>query len=244
MIQPPDPASVRLLIAEDDPVIREVILAQFSRERYVVQAAESIAATVAALKRGTFDVLVLDVNFPDGNGIELCKSLRADGYEGAIIIVTARDSSIDRVLGLELGADDYLTKPFEFRELLARVRNILKRVQAPGAPSPAKPKGRIARFGDWRLDLYQRRLISSSERLVILSAAEYRLLCRFIEAPDKVLSREELLPERSVTVAFDRSLDLQISRLRQKLATEAGSDHVILTVRNEGYVLPGPVTFE
>ncbi len=244
MIQQPDPATVRLLIAEDDPVIREVILAQFSRERYVVQAAESIAEAVTALAAGTFDVLVLDVNFPDGNGIELCKSLRADGYEGAIIIVTARDSSIDRVLGLELGADDYLTKPFEFRELLARVRNLLKRVQAPGASAKPKAKGRIARFGDWRLDLYQRRLISSNDRLVILSAAEYRLLCRFIDAPDKVLSREELLPERSVTVAFDRSLDLQISRLRQKLATEVGGDTVILTVRNEGYVLPGPVAFE
>ncbi len=157
-------------------------------------------------------------------------------------MVTARDAPIDRVLGLELGADDYLTKPFEPRELLARVRNLLKRFPDPG--QSRKRNARIACFGPWRLDLHQRRLIAPNDRLVMLSSAEYRLLCRFVEAPEKVLSREMLRPERSATVAFDRSIDLQISRLRHKLGTEPGGADVILTVRNEGYVMPGPVTFK
>ncbi|HUO21729.1 MAG TPA: response regulator transcription factor [Caulobacteraceae bacterium] len=236
------PAEGRILVAEDDADIRELIIAQLAREPYAVSAAVNVAEIRASLDRGRVDLLVLDLNLPDGDGLDLCRKLRAEGFDGAVIMVTARDAPIDRVLGLELGADDYLTKPFEPRELLARVRNLLKRHRAVGeAP---KREARMARFGPWRLDVHQRRLIGSNDRLVMLSAAEYRLLRRFLDAPGKVLSREELLPERSATVAFDRTIDLQISRLRHKLSTEPGGDQAILTVRSEGYLMPGPVSFE
>jgi two-component system OmpR family response regulator len=242
MVQQTDPVNGDILVAEDDPDIRELIIAQLRREPYSVRAADSIAGVRAAMKAAPVKLLVLDLSLRDGDGFNLCRELRAEGYEGAIIMVTARDAPIDRVLGLELGADDYLTKPFEPRELLARVRNLFRRF--PDAGQSGKRNARIARFGPWRLDLHQRRLIAPNDRLVMLSSAEYRLLCRFVEAPDKVLSRERLRLTRNVPAAFDRSIDLQISRLRHKLNTEGGGTEVILTVRNEGYVMPGPVTFE
>jgi two-component system, OmpR family, response regulator len=242
MTQPVDADPGRILLVEDDPDIRELIIGQMQREPYRVEAAGSVAEARALLATLAIDVLVLDLNLPDGDGIDLCRQLRGEGYEGAIIMVTARGAAIDRVLGLELGADDYLTKPFEPRELLARVRNLLRRVRMSVGTRPRTAQ--IARFGAWRLDLHQRRLIASDDRLVILSSAEYRLLTRFIEAPNRVLTREELLPERSATVAFDRSIDVQISRLRQKLSAEPGGGDLILTVRSEGYVMPGPIGFE
>ncbi|WP_059153634.1 response regulator transcription factor [Novosphingobium barchaimii] len=238
----------RIVVLEDDPDIRELITAQLSREPQRVDPVGTIAQLRASIALGPVDLLILDLNLPDGDGLDLCRELRAAGHEGAIMMVTAREGPIDRVLGLELGADDYLTKPFEPRELLARVRNLLRRSrvfdQAPGQPQSRPRVARFARVGPWRLDLHQRRLVTADERLVMLSSAEYRLLTRFIEAPNQVLSREELLPERSATVAFDRTIDIQISRLRHKLASEPGGDDLILTVRSEGYVLPGPVKFE
>jgi two-component system OmpR family response regulator len=242
MIQQANAADIDILVVEDDADLRDLIIGQLRREPYKVSAAESIAGVRAAMKQSAVRLIVLDLGLPDGDGVSFCRGLRAEGYEGAIIMVTARDAPIDRVLGLELGADDYLTKPFEPRELLARVRNLLKRVHDP--EHPRRLNARIARFGCWRLDLHQRRLIAASDRLVMLSTAEYQLLCRFVEAPDKVLSREMLRPERSATVASDRSTDLAISRLRHKLSSEPGGDAVVLTVRNEGYVMPGPVNFE
>lgn len=143
-----------------------------------------------------------------------------------------------RVLGLELGADDYLTKPFEPRELLARIRNVLRR--RTDTPDPARNK-RFARFGVWTLDMVQRRLTTQDDRLVILSLAEYRLLERFVRHPNTVLSREALLPEGRLAAATDRAIDIQISRLRNKLA--APGDPLILTVRSEGYLLAADVVF-
>ncbi|WP_018075826.1 response regulator transcription factor [Novosphingobium nitrogenifigens] len=242
MNQQSDVQEGRILVVEDDPDIRELIIAQLQREPYCVDSACSVEQARREMADTPADLLILDLNLPDGDGIDLCRQLRSDGYEGAIIMVTARDTAIDRVLGLELGADDYLTKPFEPRELLARVRNLLRRFRSATAGRPRN--ARVARFGPWRLDIHHRRLIGSDDRLVMLSTAEYRLLARFIEAPDRVFSREELLPERSATVAFDRSIDLQISRLRQKLGQEPGGADTVLTVRNEGYVMPGPITFE
>ncbi|KQS03849.1 two-component system response regulator [Sphingomonas sp. Leaf357] len=231
----------RLIVADDDADIRDLMIGQLAREGYDVRAAGSIAGVRDALAEDHADLIVLDLNLPDGDGLTLCRELRAEGHDGAIIMVTARDGAIDRVLGLELGADDYLTKPFEPRELLARIRNLLRRTRHE---ETQRPRGaRFARFGAWQLDLLKRRLITTDGRLVMLSSAEFRLLSRFIDAPNEVLSREALLPERHATVAFDRSIDLQISRLRQKLAAAPDGDTLILTVRNEGYVLASDVTF-
>ncbi len=238
----PRAAGDRVLVVDDDLDIRELMITQLKREPYVIEAADSIEGVDKALASGPIDVLVLDLNLPDGDGLSLCRRLRAEGYVGAIIMVTARDSPIDRVLGLELGADDYLTKPFEPRELSARIRNLLKRCRATQVSRPRH--ARLALFGPWSLDLLQRRLIAAGGRLVMLSAAEYRLLSKFVEAPNEVLSREVLVPERRAAIAFDRSLDLQISRLRHKLAGEPGGADLILTVRNEGYVLASEVSFQ
>ena len=206
--------------------------------------AGSLAELHQALSVHAADLIVLDLNLPDGDGLSLCRELRAEGNDVRIIMVSARGSAIDRVLGLELGADDYLTKPFEPRELLVRIRNLLRRSHTDEPDRQRDKSARMARFGPWRLDLFQRRLIAEDGRLVMLSSAEFRLLSRFIEEPNVVVSRENLVPERRATAAFDRSIDLQVSRLRQKLATMQGGEELILTVRGEGYVLASPVSYE
>lgn len=236
----PDPSSSRsprLIVVDDDQDIRDLIVDQLRQQHYDVLAAGSLAELNDAMAEQPVDLIVLDLNLPDGDGLALCRELRARGSDVQIIMVTARGSAIDRVLGLELGADDYLTKPFEPRELLVRVRNLLRRVRGDEGDRQRGATSRIARFGPWRLDLFQRRLIASDERLVMLSSAEFRLLSRFIEEPNVVLSREALVPERRATAAFDRSIDLQVSRLRQKLASLPGGEELVLTVRGEGYVL-------
>jgi len=232
----------RIVVVEDDEDIRDLIIGQLQRENYEVEPAATLGELRAILQDKVVDLLVLDLNLPDGDGLSLCRDLRAEGWSVAIIMVTARGSAIDRVLGLELGADDYLTKPFEPRELLARVRNLLKRTRTDAAARPAN--ARTVVIGPWRLDLCQRRLIAPDGKLVMLSSAEFRLLGRFVDEPNTVLSREALLPERRATVAFDRSIDLQVSRLRQKLAAIPGGEELVLTVRNEGYVLASPVRYE
>jgi two-component system OmpR family response regulator len=229
----------RILVVDDDDDIRDLVVEQLQRDKYEVASASTLGDVRARLAEQPTDLIVLDLNLPDGDGLTLCRELRAEGRAVQIIMVTARDSPIDRVLGLELGADDYLTKPYEPRELLARIRNLLRR--RPEDAGEARNK-RYARLGAWRLDLLQRRLVAPDEKLVMLSSAEFRLLQRFIASPNVVLSREKLSPERKATVATDRSIDLQVSRLRQKLA-ESGEE-LILTVRNEGYVLASPVTYE
>ena len=231
-----------IVVVEDDEDIRDLIIAQLARENYRPLAAAGISALRDICAREAADLIILDLNLPDGDGLALCREMRAGGIATPIIMVTARGTAIDRVLGLELGADDYLTKPFEPRELLARARNLLRRTRGDVAPQVAQR--RFARFGPWRLDLFQRRLIAPDDSLVMLSSAEFRLLGRFIDEPNRVLSREALLPERRATVAFDRSIDLQVSRLRQKLAAVEGGDALILTVRSEGYVLASPVSYE
>lgn len=231
--------SAHILVVDDDADIREMISQQLGRAGFTVSGAASLTEVREALARGSVDLIVLDLNLPDGDGVDLCRELRAAGRTEAVIMVTARGAPIDRVLGLELGADDYLTKPFEPRELLARIRNLLRRRGEEPDPSANKHS---ARFGPWTLDLVQRRLVARDGRLIILSSAEYRLLERFVRHPHVVLSREDLLPDRRQLAASDRAIDLQISRLRAKLADEG--DGLILTVRNEGYVLAADVVLE
>lgn len=227
-----------ILVIDDDADIRELIAHQLERAGFGVSAAASVAQAEMILATHSFDVIVLDLNLPDGDGIDLCRTLRALGRAEGVIMVTARDASIDRVLGLELGADDYLTKPFEPRELVARIRNLVRR-RADGA-DPGRNK-RFARFGPWTLDLLQRRLIAENDSLIILSSAEYRILELLVRHANTTLSREALLPDKRTLPANDRSIDIQISRLRAKLATP--DESLILTVRNEGYLLASDVVF-
>lgn len=228
-------ATPHLLVADDDPEIRELVREQLAREGYRLSVAGDIADIRVALAAEHVDLLVLDLGLPDGDGLQFCRELRAEGHDCAIIMVTARDTAIDRVLGLELGADDYLTKPFEPRELTARIRNLLRR-----APTrAAEPK--LAHFGSWRLDLVKRRLLSDDDSVVMLSTNEYDILRRLLEQAGQPVPREALLPARAATAAFDRTIDNQISRLRQKLG--ADGEQLILTVRGQGYLLASEVRF-
>ena len=179
---------------------------------------------------------MLDLGLPDGDGLQLCRELRAAGCDVPIIVVTARDAAIDRVLGLELGADDYLTKPFEPRELTARIRNLLRRTPAPLASR------RAIRFGSWRLDLVTRRLRAPDDSVVLLSTSEFDILHRLLLSPGLPVSREALLPGRAATAAFDRSIDNQIRRLRGKLAPDG--EELILTARGQGYLIGAAVHYE
>ncbi len=240
-MQPTHPPAGRILVVDDDADILELMIAQLETSVDSIRSAGSVAEVYEELAKEPVDVVVLDLNLPDGDGLALCRELRDQGFANGIIMVTARDGAVDRVLGLELGADDYLTKPFEPRELVARVRNLVKRVGT--SDSARRPNARYASFGRWRLDLLQRRLEASDGRLVILSSTEFRVLSRLVETPNQVQSRESLMPERGATVAYDRSIDLCISRLRQKLKGDDDSDGLILTVRNEGYLLASEVTY-
>jgi len=228
-----------LLVVDDDDDIRDLVLAQLSREHYRLSEARDVAGVRSVLAKEAVDLIVLDLGLPDGDGVVLCRELRAEGHDGAIIMVTARDSAIDRVLGLELGADDYLTKPFEPRELSVRIRNLLRLTSRDAGP---RTQATLAAFGRWRLDLIRRRLTAPGGSLVMLSTTEFEILKRLIDTPARPLSREALLPERAATAAFDRTIDNQISRLRQKLAPDG--DGLILTVRGQGYMLASKVRVE
>jgi two-component system OmpR family response regulator len=195
------------------------------------------------LETNQIDLLVLDLMLPGEDGLSLCRNLRAATATAQlpILMLTARGEAIDRVIGLEMGADDYLPKPFEPRELLARIRNILRRLHTlPGRNGGHAP---CYRFAGWTLDAGLRQLSSPDNVVVPLSGAEYRMLLIFLEHPQRVLNRDQLMDLTKGRDAdpFDRSIDLQISRLRQKLGDDARAPTLIKTVRNEGYVLATPV---
>lgn len=237
-----DPSDLNVLVVDDDREIRDLVAVQLRADRYSVHVAATLAEARRILSANRIDVIALDLNLPDGDGLDLCRELRSNGYRGAIVMVSARDATIDRILGLEFGGDDYLVKPFEARELRARIRSVLRRVA--DLPFGSASARRHARFGDWRLDLLRRRLIAEDGRLVMLTAAEFAVLGRLVQAGGQVLGRDELLPGRAATAAFDRSIDMLISRLRQKLGVDREGEAPILTVRNQGYVLAMDVAFE
>jgi two-component system OmpR family response regulator len=227
----------RLLIVDDDADIRVLLAEQLGRAGYQVSTAADGMQMRKVLEREHVDLIVLDLNLPHEDGLTLCRDLRARSST-PVIMLTARAEPIDRVLGLEMGADDYLAKPFEPRELLARIRNVLRRTEA--LPANLEPLAmRRASFSGWTFDLEHRHLVNPAGRVVVLSGAEFRLLRVFVGHANKVLSREQLVALSSGRQyeAQDRAIDLQISRLRQKLADDGGSGGLIKTVRNEGYVL-------
>ena len=234
-------ASQRLLIVDDDADIRSLLDEQLSKADFTVSTAANGAEMRQVLERERIDLIVLDLNLPREDGLTLCRSLRAQSGV-PIIMLTARAEPVDRIVGLEMGADDYVPKPFEPRELIARIRNVLRRTgDAPAQIEPARGK---AAFGGWVLDLEKRHLIDASGRVVSLSGAEYRLLRVFVAQPNRVLTREQLVA-RTTGRPFEsqrRAIDLQISRLRHKLGNDAAESPLIKTVRNEGYVLAAAVT--
>ncbi|HEX5804327.1 MAG TPA: response regulator [Azospira sp.] len=232
-----------ILVVDDDREIRQLVGDYLGLNGFRVSLAADGGQMRATLDTAPIDLVVLDLMLPGDDGLTLCRNLRATPAFARlpILMLTARGEAIDRVVGLEMGADDYLPKPFEPRELLARIRNILRRAQAlPGRGGGHAPR---YRFAGWTLDTGLRQLASPDAVVVPLSGAEYRMLLIFLEHPQRVLNRDQLMDLTKGRDAdpFDRSIDLQISRLRQKLGDDARAPALIKTVRNEGYVLATPV---
>ncbi|MDH4174280.1 MAG: response regulator, partial [Betaproteobacteria bacterium] len=198
----------------------------------------------AALARGKVDLIVLDLMLPGEDGLTLCRKLRADS-DTPVIMLTARGEETDRVVGLEIGADDYLAKPFSARELLARIKSVLRRYRSLPRNLRAEEAHAFV-FAGWRLDTVARHLLSPEGVVTSLSGAEYRLLRVFLERPNHVLSRDQLMLFLHGREAepFDRSIDNQVSRLRHRLGDDPADPQIIKTVRGEGYVLAVPVQVE
>ncbi len=228
-------AEATVLLVDDD---REILLlvSRFLRANgFRVLTARNGAEMMAALPTGGIELVVLDVMLPGASGLDLCRELRRDNPV-PIIMLTAKGDEVDRIVGLEMGADDYLPKPFNPRELLARIRAVLRR---GAAPLPVR-RGRKIAFAGWTLDTMTRELLGPDGALVDLSGGEYDLLLTFLEAPQRVLSRDYLLDSARNRVAegFDRSMDVQVSRLRRKIDRQGT---LIRTVRGAGYLFSADV---
>jgi two-component system OmpR family response regulator len=233
-----------VLLVDDDRELRSLVTTYLTTHGLRVTAVADGRQMWSALAAGPVDLIVLDLMLPGTDGLVLCRDLRArEGSTVPILMLTARSDETDRILGLEMGADDYLTKPFAARELLARIKAILRRTRMLPPNLRATDGARRLRFGTWTLDTVARHLIDPAGTLVSLSGAEYRLLRVFLDHPQRVLSREQLLnftQGRELDV-FDRSIDLLVSRLRRRLGDEAHEAQYIKTVRSEGYVFAAEV---
>ena len=226
-----------ICLVDDDQEILGLLSDYLKQHGFVVNCAESGAALMDMLRHSQPDLIVLDVMMPGQDGFVVCREVRKQ-WQIPIIFLSALGESMDRVVGLELGADDYMVKPFEPRELLARIRSVLRRKGGTSAPGRFHEKGCLS-FAGWRLDRAVRCLHSPCGVMVNLSGAEYRLLMAFLRNPQTVLSRDalmELTQGRSMD-AFDRSIDVQVSRLRTRLRDENGEEAgLIKTVRGDGYI--------
>ena len=231
-----------VLVVDDDAEIRSLVAEYLTQHGYRVSTARDGAEMRKALETDPPDLVVLDLMLPGEDGLSLCRDLRARSNL-PVIMLTARREEIDRIIGIEMGADDYLGKPFNPRELLARIKSILRRSRVlPASRGDAKR----LRFAGWTLDCTARHLINEQDMIVPLSGAQFRLLSAFLDNPNRVLDRDQLLTltlGREAT-PFDRSIDVQVSRLRHRLDDDAAEPAIIKTVRGEGYVLAVPVEVE
>jgi len=236
--------SEHILVVDDDTEIRDLLSTYLGKNGYRVTAAADGKRMWAALDNGRVDLIVLDLMLPGDDGLVLCRNLRAKS-KLPVIMLTARGDEMDRILGLEMGADDYLPKPFNPRELLARIKGVLRRVREMPAGSVHGEVGQL-RFSGWCLDTAARHLYSPQGVVVPLSYGEYRLLHVFLSHPNRVLSRDQLLELTQGREAepFDRSIDVLVGRLRKRLGDTASEQQIIQTARGEGYILIARVTAE
>jgi two-component system, OmpR family, response regulator len=230
-----------ILIVDDDAETRDLLQKYLQKQGYRVTTAAEGRALRALLATARPDLIVLDLMLPGADGLELCRDLR-NRSNVPIIMLTARGEETDRIVGLEMGADDYLAKPFNPRELLARIKSVLRRARSlPGNLEPEAVKS--FRFTGWSLDVATRNLTAPDGVVVPLSGTEFKLLRVFLAHPNRVLTREQLIDLMISRDAgpFDRALDVQVSRLRQRLRDDAREPRIIKTVRGQGYVLAAPV---
>jgi len=234
----------RVLIVDDDEEIRDLLRRYLTEHGYRVRAVADGGSMWDALREEPSDIIVLDLMLPGDDGLTLCRNVRAR-TDTPVIMLTARGEETDRIVGLEMGADDYLPKPFNPRELLARMKVILRRTQGVPRQAPAAHV-RFISFAGWQLDTSQRQLVSATGLIVSLSGAEYRLLRVLLDYPNRVLNRDRLMDllHGRQGDAFDRSIDVQVSRLRQRLGDDAREPVIIKTVRSEGYVLAATVNYD
>lgn len=239
----PEQTAQRLLVVDDDRGLRETLADFFEIEGYAVVQAANVREARVQLAEADPDLLLLDINMPGGDGLTFAAELRARSTI-PIIILSGKGAMVDRVVGLEVGADDYVAKPFELRELLARVRAVLRRTRAtPDSQPAAVDAQRVGRFSAFVFRPHQRALLGPDGDVIDLTGAEYNLLAAFVERPNRVLSRDAIadLTRKDDWDAFDRSIDTLVSRLRRKLAAHADASQLIQTVRGEGYVLAADV---
>jgi DNA-binding response OmpR family regulator len=229
--------ATRVLVVDDDPAIREMLAEYLSGYGYEVALAESGAAMRVQIARAAPAVVLLDIALPGEDGLSLARYLR-ERYELGIIMVTGAGDIVDRVVGLEVGADDYIAKPFDPRELRARLKSVLRRMAAkPAAPGPGPAQTRVS-IGRCLLDLKSRTLSDARGREIPVTAMEFDLLKALIEHPNQVLSRDRLLSltRNREWEPFDRSIDIRITRLRRKLEEDPARPRAIRTVRGAGYM--------
>ncbi|WP_420244192.1 response regulator [Roseiterribacter gracilis] len=241
MARPDLAEAARILVVDDDPGVRTLIRDFLVQHGFTVDGAADASAMQDAMAAAHYDLVILDVMLPGENGLSICRRLIAENGP-RVIMLSAMGETTDRVVGLELGADDYLTKPCEPRELLARVRAVLRRRAREAEEAAAMPRESTSlAFAGWALDLIRRELLSPTGVTVHLSGGEFGLLRVLLERPQRVLTRDQLLEyaRGSDSDAFDRAVDVQISRLRRKLGDKGD---VIRTVRSEGYMLDCKVT--
>lgn len=226
---------IQILLVDDEATLREPLAEYLTRQGFSVQTAKSAAAARSAMLEFTPDLVLLDIMMPGEDGLSLCRHLvEARGLP--VILLTAKGEATDRIIGLEIGADDYVVKPFEPRELVARIRSVLRRASNAGTVNAAEEDA-VFVFEGWLLDPLKRKLTDPEGAVISISTAEYRLLLAFLERPRQVLDRDQLLDMVQGREAhlFDRAVDNQISRLRRKIERNSRSPEFILTVRGGGY---------
>ena len=232
----------RIFIVEDDPIMKQMVGDYLEQHNMRVVSASGRQEMVQHFAAGEPDLIILDLRLGQEEGFDLLREIRSRSDVPVIITTGDRRDEIDRVVGLELGADDYITKPFSLRELLARIRAVLRRQEAGRAAPQRDPERGRCKFGGWQLDRRTRRLTDPAGTPVALTKGEYALLIAFLDAPQRPLSREHLLQATRVHEdVFDRSIDVQILRLRRKLERDPNAPRVIQTERGVGYVFAVPV---
>ncbi len=235
----------RILVVDDDRRVRDMLTRYFEEEGFRVGAADSGAAMWERLGESPTDVVLLDLGLPGEDGLAIARELRARSGIG-IIMVTGRSDMVDRVVGLEVGADDYIAKPFHLREVLARVKSVLRRLHPAAAAEapPEDPIGERLSFEGWHLDVAKRQLVTADGADVRLTTGEFDLLLAFASNPNRVLDRDRLvaLTRGREWDAFDRSIDTQVSRLRKKLSSGPGHPTLIKSIRGVGYLFAAEVS--
>jgi DNA-binding response OmpR family regulator len=234
--------AAHVLVVDDDPSVRQMIADYLGDNEIAVTTLASGREIDEVMKRETIDLLVLDLRMPGENGMQIASNLRANSQLPIIMLTGVKDEA-DRVMGLELGADDYVTKPFSPRELLARIHALLRRSRAQQTVADGLQKVRVYRFAGFELNTRLRRLAAPGGGNVPLTNGEFNLLAAFLASPQRVLSRDQLLSLSRLHDAevYDRSIDVQVGRLRKKIQAEAGSVELIRTERGAGYVFTAPV---